>query len=128
MRTAGVDWQMNLYGGAKHRFTDPNAAAGGVPGLEYNHRAAERSRRAMLDLFEEALARHRSGALATSAADSRKPDQVEAGQRTTDLLHPAAGHELTEVDGEEACVPEKLDNLGLGICVVAGEEDHTLAA
>jgi dienelactone hydrolase len=56
MRAAGVDWQMNLYGGAKHRFTDPNAAAGGVPGLEYNHRAAERSWRAMLDLFEETLA------------------------------------------------------------------------
>jgi hypothetical protein len=60
--------------------------------------------------------------------DSRKPDQVEAGQWTTDLLHPAAGDELAEVDGEEACVLEKLDHLGLGICVVAGEEDHTLAA
>jgi dienelactone hydrolase len=56
MRAAGVDWQINLYGGAKHRFTDPNAAAVGVPGLEYNHRAAERSWRAMLDLFEETLA------------------------------------------------------------------------
>jgi dienelactone hydrolase len=56
MRDAGVDWQMNLYGGAKHRFTDPNAAAAGVPGLEYNRGAAERSWRAMLDLFEETLA------------------------------------------------------------------------
>jgi hypothetical protein len=60
--------------------------------------------------------------------DSRKPDQVEPGQRTTDLLHPAAGHELAEVDDEEACGLEKLDHLGLGIGVVAGEEDHTLAA
>jgi dienelactone hydrolase len=55
MRAAGVDWQMHLYGGAKHRFTDPNAAAAGVPGLEYNQPAAERSWRAMLDLFEETL-------------------------------------------------------------------------
>jgi dienelactone hydrolase len=56
MRAAGVDWQMNVYGGAKHRFTDPDASAAGVPGLEYNPSAAERSWRAMLDLLEEALA------------------------------------------------------------------------
>jgi dienelactone hydrolase len=55
MRAAGVEWQMNLYGGAKHRFTDPNAAAAGVPGLEYNQSAAKRSWRAMRDLFEETL-------------------------------------------------------------------------
>lgn len=56
MRAAGGNWQMNLYGGAKHRFTDPNAAAAGVPGLEYNQSAAERSWRAMLDLLEETFA------------------------------------------------------------------------
>lgn len=55
MREHGVDWQMNVYSGAKHRFTDPNAGAAGVPGLEYNERAAQRSWRAMLDLFTEAL-------------------------------------------------------------------------
>jgi dienelactone hydrolase len=55
MRAAGVDWEMNLYGGVKHRFTDPNAAAAGIPALEYNEQAAERSWRAMLDLFEETL-------------------------------------------------------------------------
>jgi hypothetical protein len=56
---------------------------------------------------------------------------VRASKRTPrwpDLLHPAAGDELAEVDGEEACVLKKVDHLGLGICVVAGEEDHTLAA
>lgn len=56
MRAAGVDWQMHRYGGAQHRFTDPGAAAAGVPGLAYNPVAAERSWRAMLDLFEETLA------------------------------------------------------------------------
>jgi dienelactone hydrolase len=25
MRDAGVDWQINLYGGAKHSFTNPEA-------------------------------------------------------------------------------------------------------
>ena len=55
MRAAGVDWEMNLYGGVKHRFTDPNAAAAGIAALEYNQLAAERSWRAMLDLFDETL-------------------------------------------------------------------------
>ena len=53
---AGVDWRLNLYGGAKHSFTHPNAAAAGMPGLDYNHLAAERSWRAMLDLLDEVFA------------------------------------------------------------------------
>jgi dienelactone hydrolase len=56
MRDGGVQWQMNVYGGAKHRFTDPNAGAAGAPALEYNQPAAERSWRAMVDLFTHALA------------------------------------------------------------------------
>lgn len=56
MRRAGVDWQMNVYSGAKHRFTDPQAGAAGAPALEYNEVAAERSWRAMTDLFDEVLA------------------------------------------------------------------------
>jgi hypothetical protein len=38
--------------------------------------------------------------------DSRKSDQVDAGQRTANLLHLAASDEVSEVDGEEACVLE----------------------
>jgi dienelactone hydrolase len=53
MRAGGVDWRMNLYGGVQHSFTHPNAASAGVPGLEYNQLAADRSWRAMLDLFDE---------------------------------------------------------------------------
>ena len=56
MRSAGVDWQINVYGDAKHRFTDPNASAAGVPGLEYNRQAAERSWRAAVELLNETLA------------------------------------------------------------------------
>ncbi len=55
MGAAGVDWRMNIYGGVKHSFTHPNAASAGLPGLEYNERAAARAWRAMLDLFDEVL-------------------------------------------------------------------------
>ena len=59
--------------------------------------------------------------------DSRKSDQVDAGQRTANLLHPAASDEVTEVDGDEACVLEQRDHCGLRIDVVAGDKDHSLA-
>jgi dienelactone hydrolase len=55
MRASGVNWQMNVYGGAKHRFTDPHAAKTGAPGLEYHQSATDRSWRAMIDLFHEVL-------------------------------------------------------------------------
>jgi dienelactone hydrolase len=53
MRAAGVDWRMNLYGGAQHSFTHPWADRAPIPGLQYHPRSAERSWRAMLDLFDE---------------------------------------------------------------------------
>lgn len=53
MREAGVDWRMNLYGGALHSFTNPNASASGFPGVAYDQLTDERSWRAMLDFFEE---------------------------------------------------------------------------
>jgi dienelactone hydrolase len=52
MRAGGVDWRMNLYGGAVHSFTNP-AADGSNPVLAYEPRADARSWRAMLDLFAE---------------------------------------------------------------------------
>jgi dienelactone hydrolase len=52
MRVADVDWRLNLYGGAVHSFTNPDAD-GSKPGLKYDQRADERSWRAMLDLFGE---------------------------------------------------------------------------
>jgi dienelactone hydrolase len=52
MRAGGVDWQMHLYGGAVHSFTNPDAD-GSSPAIKYDQRADERSWRAMLDLFTE---------------------------------------------------------------------------
>jgi dienelactone hydrolase len=53
MRSAGVDWRMDLYGGVQHSFTNPAAAQANLPGIIYDELAAARSWRAMLDLFEE---------------------------------------------------------------------------
>jgi dienelactone hydrolase len=53
MRAAEVDWRMNLYGGAVHSFTNPNANQAGIPGVAYDQLADERSWRAMLDFFDE---------------------------------------------------------------------------
>ncbi len=53
MRAAGVDWRMNLYGGVVHSFTNPDAGRAGIPGIEFNELANQRSWNAMLDLFTE---------------------------------------------------------------------------
>jgi len=52
MRAAGVDWQMHLYGGAVHSFTNPDAD-GTMPAIRYDERADTRSWQAMLNLFAE---------------------------------------------------------------------------
>jgi dienelactone hydrolase len=52
MRAGGVDWQLHLYGGAVHSFTNPDAD-GSNPAIRYDQHADERSWRAMLDLFTE---------------------------------------------------------------------------
>lgn len=53
MRAGAIDWRMNLYGGAAHSFTNPDAAQAGIPGIAYDQITDERSWRAMLDLFTE---------------------------------------------------------------------------
>jgi dienelactone hydrolase len=53
MRAAGVDWRMNLYGGAQHSFTHPHVDQVELPGLRFDDVSAQRSWRAMLDLFDE---------------------------------------------------------------------------
>ena len=55
MRTANVDWRLNLYGGAVHSFTNEGADAMGMAAIKYHKPTDERSWRAMLDLFDEAL-------------------------------------------------------------------------
>jgi dienelactone hydrolase len=52
MRGGGVDWQLHLYGGVGHSFTNPDAD-GSNPGMKYDQRSDERSWRAMIGLFDE---------------------------------------------------------------------------
>jgi dienelactone hydrolase len=53
MRAAGVDWQLNVYGGAVHAFTNPAAGNDKSRGAAYNAAADRRSWEAMQALFAE---------------------------------------------------------------------------
>lgn len=53
MQAAGVHWQLNIYGGAVHSFTNPNSGTDPSTGAAYHPTAAKRSRRAMLAFFDE---------------------------------------------------------------------------
>ena len=53
MTGGGVDWQMVVYGGAVHSFTNPRAANFDAPGIDYHEPTDRRSWQAMLDLFAE---------------------------------------------------------------------------
>lgn len=56
MRAGGVDWQMLLFGGVVHSFTNPAVDALGMPEfIAYSAAADRRSWRAMRDLFDEKL-------------------------------------------------------------------------
>jgi dienelactone hydrolase len=52
MRAAGVNWQMTLYGGVGHSFTNP-AMDGSRPGFRYDPQADRRSWAEMCCFFEE---------------------------------------------------------------------------
>jgi dienelactone hydrolase len=53
MRSGGVDWQMVVYGGAVHAFTNPAAGNDPAKGAAYNEKADRRSWEAMGRFFEE---------------------------------------------------------------------------
>jgi dienelactone hydrolase len=53
MTAGGVDWQLVVYGGAVHSFTNPRAANIDLPGIAFHERTDRRSWQAMLDLFAE---------------------------------------------------------------------------
>ncbi|QEN14320.1 dienelactone hydrolase family protein [Mycolicibacterium sp. ELW1] len=67
LQDAGIDWRVNIYGGAKHAFwaapTQPDGSLTGgtthamatVPGVEHHPLHAARAWRAVLDLFSETL-------------------------------------------------------------------------
>jgi dienelactone hydrolase len=54
MTEAKVDWQVHVYGGTKHAFTNPAATDPNAPTV-YNDAAERRSSKALLDFFEEVL-------------------------------------------------------------------------
>ena len=50
---AGVDWEMDIYGGARHSFTNPYADGYGIDGLAYAEQADRRSWLRMLAFFDD---------------------------------------------------------------------------
>jgi dienelactone hydrolase len=53
MRAGNVDWEMNVYGGAVHSFTNTAASPDTFPGIAYDEPTDRRSWQAMVDLFHE---------------------------------------------------------------------------
>lgn len=56
MGKSGLDWQMIIYGGAKHSFTNPDADKAGMEALKYSEFADKRSWSHMKKFFEEIFA------------------------------------------------------------------------
>jgi len=50
---AGADWEMMIFSGTRHGFTNPGASQYGIDNIVYNERADKRSWAAMLELFGE---------------------------------------------------------------------------
>ena len=50
---AKADWQLIIYGGAGHSFTDRSVDAMGIPHFNYHELTDRRSWTAMRDLFSE---------------------------------------------------------------------------
>jgi dienelactone hydrolase len=55
MSIRASDWQVVVYGGAKHGFTNANAAAVGHPAIAYSEAADRRSWQAMRGFWKETL-------------------------------------------------------------------------
>jgi dienelactone hydrolase len=53
MEKSGLDWQMIIFGGAKHSFTNPDADKMGMDALRYSKSADKRSWMYMKDFFKE---------------------------------------------------------------------------
>lgn len=53
MRKAGADWQLAVYGGAMHSFTNPDADGYHLKGAAYDEKADRRSWEAMQVFFRE---------------------------------------------------------------------------
>jgi dienelactone hydrolase len=53
MEKSGLDWELNIYGGAKHSFTNPDADKAGMDVLGYSQSADRRSWADMRRFFDE---------------------------------------------------------------------------
>lgn len=56
MRSVNADWQLHVFGGVGHSFTNPGIDAYGFPGFAYDAIADARSWQLMRDLLEEVFA------------------------------------------------------------------------
>lgn len=56
LEKAGADWQMMIYSGARHGFTNADAAKYGLEGVAYDEKADQRSWALMQSFFEEIFA------------------------------------------------------------------------
>ncbi len=57
MRDAKVDWELNMYGGAVHAFSNPAAGNDPSKGAAYNAEADRRSWEDMKNFFNEIFAK-----------------------------------------------------------------------
>jgi dienelactone hydrolase len=55
MSSAGADWQLHVFGGVGHSYTNRAIDSYGLPGFAYDERADRRSWHLMLALLDEAL-------------------------------------------------------------------------
>jgi dienelactone hydrolase len=62
MTAKRADWQLHIFGGVGHTYSNPAVDALGRPGFAYDARADRRSWRMMLDLLEEEFATERARA------------------------------------------------------------------
>ena len=55
MSDAGVRWQMHVYGGVRHSFTNATPEGRDIAGLAYDRFAAEHTRQSVLALLNRTL-------------------------------------------------------------------------
>ncbi|MBK1645164.1 dienelactone hydrolase [Thiocapsa imhoffii] len=53
LEEAGANWEMDIYGGARHAFTNPDVGAYGIENLQYDAQADARSWARMQAFFDE---------------------------------------------------------------------------
>jgi len=56
LEAAGANWEMDIYGGARHGFTNPNAGDYGLENLQHDAQADARSWQRMQGFFDEIFA------------------------------------------------------------------------